>query len=218
MHIGYVYGDWQNPEDASKYTPKFIPGIRLPHTWVEPVTIPASGLPPAIDVSYVKEFSQGDVQSRRYSMLDLCAKDRFTFFVYSPKSCDFVGDVFEFLASRLKDATVPFMTVIVSEQLRDLEQSRQGSNWLALSGLKEGRILVVRPDQHILACVEEGSTSDHVAEKILKYLRISHQSITALVNPGSEFFLILRGASALHLTFSRGRGVSYCHSTHTNHV
>lgn len=169
MHIGYVYGNWQSPEDASKYTPKFVPGIRLPHTWVQPVTA-TSILSPAIDVSYVKEFGANDVQARQYSTLDLCANDAFTIFVYSSKSCSFVDEVIELVGLGSKSAIVPFKIVVVSEQLEGLKKTLEGRGWLQLSWLEEGRILIVRPDQHILCCVEEGTSSEDVAKEIAESL------------------------------------------------
>lgn len=81
LHIGYVYGRKEKPRHASHYTPKFVPGARLPHAWISPeaFVIPA-GLAP-VDTSYVWEFSPSEVRERQYSTLDLCPKDAFTLIV-----------------------------------------------------------------------------------------------------------------------------------------
>ncbi|KAI5198036.1 hypothetical protein E4T39_07019 [Aureobasidium subglaciale] len=170
MHIGYVYGDWHSPEDASNYSPKFVPGIRLPHTWVKPIVISSWSLPAAIDVSYVKEFGKEEIDARRYSTLDLCARDAFTVFAYSPKSCNFLEELDKSLASQSTGTVLPIKTVVVSEQLEDLKKTTEGRKWLHLSGLEKGRIIVIRPDQHILACIDEGASAADVAEEILQIL------------------------------------------------
>ncbi|CAK7237887.1 hypothetical protein SEUCBS140593_010181 [Sporothrix eucalyptigena] len=37
LHIGYVYGDKSTPPHASHFTPKCVPGARLPHAWITPL-------------------------------------------------------------------------------------------------------------------------------------------------------------------------------------
>ncbi|TVY87798.1 2,4-dichlorophenol 6-monooxygenase, partial [Lachnellula willkommii] len=38
LHIGYVYGSKIYPSNASKYTPQYTPGARLPHVWITPLS------------------------------------------------------------------------------------------------------------------------------------------------------------------------------------
>ncbi|KAF4873450.1 4-methyl-5-nitrocatechol 5-monooxygenase [Colletotrichum siamense] len=78
LHIGYVYGDNRTPPNASKFSPKFVPGARLPHAWIIPTASSAALDMPSIDLSYVKELSPIDVEHRRYSTLDLIKVDTFT--------------------------------------------------------------------------------------------------------------------------------------------
>ncbi|KAI5194262.1 hypothetical protein E4T38_09628 [Aureobasidium subglaciale] len=51
LHIGYVYGSKRVPPHASNYAPKFVPGARLPHVWVEPSDAFRRFLPSPVDLS-----------------------------------------------------------------------------------------------------------------------------------------------------------------------
>ncbi|GLI81110.1 hypothetical protein PoHVEF18_009481 [Penicillium ochrochloron] len=86
LHIGYVYGASEPRPDASYYSPKLIPGARLPHDWIsfpsqlsKASETARSALPSQpIDVSYVIELDEKQIEERRWSTLDLCAPDGFT--------------------------------------------------------------------------------------------------------------------------------------------
>lgn len=73
-----MYGSLSYPPNASDYSPKYIAGARLPHTWIIPRNPKlVAGITPA-DLSYVSELTESDIELRKYSTLDLCAYDAFT--------------------------------------------------------------------------------------------------------------------------------------------
>ncbi|KIW23324.1 uncharacterized protein PV07_11532 [Cladophialophora immunda] len=153
LHIGYVYGSKEIPPHASKYTPKFEVGARLPHAWIR---LPHSTLKP-VDVSYVDEFSPADLESHRYSTLDLCDLDKFT------------------LVGRLD---VP--GVKTCRLGRDFEViGEAGQKWLAAAGLDVGGGLLVRPDQHILM-TQVGSRLEAI-EETLERLETQLHRVTRLL-------------------------------------
>ncbi|EXJ56965.1 hypothetical protein A1O7_07309 [Cladophialophora yegresii CBS 114405] len=136
LHIGYVYGSNTVPPHASRYTPKFQVGARLPHAWVR---LPRSALKP-VDVSYVEEFSPKDVELRQYSTLDLCAFDRFT------------------LIGRFE---VPGVKTCVPRKDFDVV-GEAGQQWSKGAGLLDGGGLLVRPDQHILMLLDANTKVEDV--------------------------------------------------------
>ncbi|OAL33029.1 hypothetical protein AYO22_00114 [Fonsecaea multimorphosa] len=146
LHIGYVYGSKEIPPHASKYTPKFEVGARLPHAWIR---LPHSRLKP-VDVSYVDEFSPADLESHRFSTLDLCDLDKFTLLgeldVPGVKTCR-VGRDFE----------------VIGEA---------GQKWLAAARMDVGGGLLVRPDQHILMLLDVGTTTEEVQRRLNAHLGV----------------------------------------------
>ena len=187
MHLGYVYGDWRLPKDASSYTPRFVPGISLPQAWVHPkiletpigtTSIFSTNLPDCIDVSYVREFSAADVAARKFSTLDLCARDAFTFFVFSKSQHSFVAKVLEYLSRNHAAILIPFRTITVEQDLEPLTSTELGRQWLHRSGLMDGGMILVRPDQHILACIDNDASAPDVGRKVLIHLGVdrSHES------------------------------------------
>ncbi|KIX02969.1 uncharacterized protein Z518_06519 [Rhinocladiella mackenziei CBS 650.93] len=146
LHIGYVYGSEAIPPHASKYTPKFEVGARLPHTWIRPTKTTLS----AVDVSYVDELSPDEVKARQYSTLDLCELDKFTL----------IGDL-----------DVPGVKTCRLHQ--DFEVIGQaGQEWLTAAGLKDGGGLLIRPDQHILMVIRPDTTVESVQRVLNQHLGV----------------------------------------------
>ncbi|KAK5280433.1 hypothetical protein LTR40_006352, partial [Exophiala xenobiotica] len=144
LHIGYVYGDYSIPPNASRYVPKFRVGARLPHAWIRPAQ---TTLAP-VDVSYVDEFSSEDICLRRYSTLDLCDFDKFTL----------IGDL-----------EVP--GVKTCRPGRDFEVvGPEGEEWLEAAGCREGGGLLLRPDQHILMVLDASTTVQDVQRVMKQHL------------------------------------------------
>jgi hypothetical protein len=146
LHIGYVYGSNEIPPHASKYTPKFLVGARLPHAWIRPVQPTL----PSVDVSYVDEFTPEEIECRQYSTLDLCDFDKFTL----------IGnlDVPNVKTLRLgRDFTV------VGEA---------GVKWVEGAGLERGGGLLIRPDQHILMVLDPDTTVEDVQDCLQRHLRL----------------------------------------------
>lgn len=149
LHIGYVYGSESIPPHASKYTPKFEVGARLPHAWIRPRRIALQ----AVDVSYVDELSPEQIDARRYSTLDLCELDQFTLIgadhleVPGVRSCR-LGTDFELI------------------------RGRAGEDWLTGARLKEGGGLLIRPDQHILMVLDKTTTVKDVHEALRQHMGV----------------------------------------------
>ena len=147
LHIGYVYGSDEIPPHASKYTPKFRVGARLPHAWIR---LRQSSLRP-VDVSYVDEFSAEDIECRKYSTLDLCDIDKFTLIgkleVPNVKTCR-LGEDFEVV------------------------EGDTGREWIKGAGLNDGGGLLVRPDQHILMVLKAETKAEEVEACLQQYLGI----------------------------------------------
>ncbi|OCT49141.1 3-(3-hydroxy-phenyl)propionate hydroxylase [Cladophialophora carrionii] len=144
LHIGYVYGSDTIPPHASRYTPKFQVGARLPHAWIR---LPCSPLKP-VDVSYVEEFSPEDVELRQYSTLDLCDLDKFT------------------LIGELEVAGVK--TCVPGKDFDVVGEA--GQQWLKGAGLQDGGGLLVRPDQHILMLLDADTKVEEVESCLKQHL------------------------------------------------
>lgn len=155
------------PRNASDFTPKFVTGARLPHAWItfEDGKTPR-GIGP-VDVSYVKELSEKEILARRYSTLDLCYFDTFTLIVAS-------RDVWTTCYNEVVKRMVP-RNIKVQLWAVDLDfsfvDSQQRELWHR-NGLTGGDAFLVRPDQHILAPVSIGATSDSMADLINLHLGI----------------------------------------------
>ncbi|KAE8153314.1 3-propionate hydroxylase [Aspergillus avenaceus] len=158
LHIGYVYGDHQIPDNASVYHPVCHPGARLPHTWIKPLAQWVTSSPP-IDTSYVTELSPGEVQMKQYSTLDLCAFDSFTLIVDQTTSTHWkqaVIDVYKYLPTGFTDLK---LQIAVQGVDFSLQPGLHGDTWMKIMKLGEGQATLVRPDQHILKCFKYPSGS-----------------------------------------------------------
>ena len=104
---------------------------------------------PPVDVSYVREFSSEEIAKRRYSILDLIDANVFTLVG---------GPVVQNVPSYLPG--------------RDFEViGEPGSAWLAQSGIRDGGVILVRPDQHILAVWDRQISATEVEAKIREFLK-----------------------------------------------
>lgn len=140
-----MYGNDAIPPHASKYTPKFEVGARLPHTWIRGLQ---SSLQP-VHVSYVDEFGPEEIAARQYSTLDLCEPNQFTL---------------------LGDLDVPGVKTVRAHV--DYEViGPEGQEWLAGAGLtSRGGGLLVRPDQHILMVLDAETTVEDVQRVLQRHL------------------------------------------------
>ncbi|KAI8938280.1 hypothetical protein NX059_005938 [Plenodomus lindquistii] len=166
LHIGYVYGDKTTPPHASKFSPKFIPGGRLPHAWIKPRSGAASLKVSPLDVSYIKEFHQTDINARQFSILDLVKFDSFTLIVSSHHTW----------ASRVDQLYDLFQSSGINLHLRSIDEhfefvyEEQLKMYNDGSGILRGCGLLVRPDQHLLGCLDEEATAEDLASLILTHL------------------------------------------------
>ncbi|KAJ5162604.1 Monooxygenase FAD-binding [Penicillium coprophilum] len=168
LHIGYVYGATKPPPHASYYSPKFVPGARLPHAWIrfrdrlsqETEAVKRSALPrEPVDVSYIKEFDADQVRACQWSTLDLCGPDSWTLILGQEQQTPQVT----LLQKHCKVIGVPLNTWSLGV---DFEIVRQG--WFA-DELAHGGGILVRPDQHVFTRVAYGE--DMIAE-VNKHLGI----------------------------------------------
>jgi hypothetical protein len=161
LHIGYVYGDTQVPENASLYERRFVKGARLPHVWLKRKPgVEWMQWMGKIDSGYVKEFTQEGIEKREWSVLDLCTFDAFTLFIGKeerPKWAEVVQDTRRELLSGLK-----INVAVLSDDFEIVEGSKS-DDWAKEMGLSEGGAVLVRPDQHILELFEKADAGQVIA-------------------------------------------------------
>ena len=154
LHIGYVYGDTHIPENASAFQPICTPGARLPHAWIQ-ILAPEKVQFPPIDSLYVSELSADQVKSKQYSTLDLCPFDAFTIvvdLVWASHWETCIQEMRKSLPVRV-DATLTLRTAVLGLDFQ-LQPAERSEEWINLMRLNEGQATLVRPDQHILACLD----------------------------------------------------------------
>ncbi|KAJ5655576.1 FAD binding domain-containing protein [Penicillium longicatenatum] len=147
LHIGYIY----DPPNVSVFKPSCVPGARLPHAWIK--ATPGQLQLPAIDNSYVQEFTQEEISAKQYSTLDLCRLDTFTLVVDKINATHFQSMIKEALETLPEDIrkVLPLQLVVLGIDF-DLQTGPENQSWMDLMGIKDQGILV-RPDQHILSCI-----------------------------------------------------------------
>lgn len=164
LHIGYVYGASKPPPHASDYHPKFVPGARLPHAWIsflkEPhsmngeIAHPALQMEP-VDLSYVTELDDAEMQACQWSTLDLCGRASWTLIVGRTETNSNISQFRQFCDSVGIHLQIWILGV-------DFAVVRQA--WFS-EELSRGRGLLVRPDQHVMMRVTETVTgNDMIAE------------------------------------------------------
>jgi hypothetical protein len=166
LHIGYIYGDKSVPPNASTYTPKFVPGARLPHAWIHirDSNFLAQNAP--IDISYVSELSSDEIATRQYSVLDLCAVDSFTMLVGSQSAW---MDKFRELRRGLSQRGIKVNMFAADE---DFGFTNELHRKLFADGveLENGGGLVLRPDQHILTRLSSSTTAEEIQVDLVGHL------------------------------------------------
>lgn len=162
IHIGYVYGG-DPPTHASHFSPKFVAGARLPHAWIRLKT--SAELPP-VDVSYIKEFSKDDIQSRKYSTLDLCPFDSFTLLVGSRSQ--WAGG-FAALESSVKSLRVKVCLRVAGEDFEFVDGKYEELFSLKANFNADGGLLV-RPDQHLLRVLGPSDDGEAIITAVREHL------------------------------------------------
>lgn len=157
-----MYGSKETPPHASHYTPKFVAGARLPHAWISFRPGGSRSELQPLDVSYVHELDQKAVDARRFSTLDLCSPDSFTFLV--GKSGEWTQRVSK-LAST-KPGSKLKLHIFGADDDFDYVEDYHRKLFNEGAGLENGGGLMVRPDQHILTCLT-GDTSVEELETLL---------------------------------------------------
>lgn len=166
-----MYGTTRPPGHASHYSPKFVPGARLPHAWISfpdqlsPETEAAklSSLPKEpVNLYYIKELDADQVRACQWSTLDLCGPDSWTLIlgqkqptphiILLQKHCNVIG--------------VPLNVWRLEVDFKIGTQS-----WFAYE-LANGGGVLIRPDQHILARVSVNTSGEDVIAEMNKHLGI----------------------------------------------
>lgn len=144
-----MYGASKPPPHASYYSPKFVPGARLPHAWIKIVEQPSlikrtgkhSSIPhEPVDVSYIKELDANKIKTCQWSTLDLCGPDSWTVILGRDHTGSHVSQFKQHC-----DAIHVRLNVWCLGADFELVQK----NWFEDEALNNGGLLV-RPDQHIL--------------------------------------------------------------------
>ncbi|OLN87753.1 2,4-dichlorophenol 6-monooxygenase [Colletotrichum chlorophyti] len=169
IHIGYVYGDKRPPDNASLFTPKFRTGARLAHAWINSQNSAEVLIQDPIDTSYVKELSREEVAARRFSILDIVSPGTFNLIVgcraaWTSRFNDLRRNLDEKLASRIHlwaaDSDFRFSN---DEHRKMYEQKGR---------LSQGGAILVRPDQHILACLCSEASGREMACIVLRHVSL----------------------------------------------
>ncbi|KAH8595335.1 FAD binding domain-containing protein [Bisporella sp. PMI_857] len=171
LHIGYVYGDNTIPVSASLYKPCYRIGGRIPHVWLKaaPNWKKTTELPP-IDSSYVEELTLGEVQSKRYSTLDLCSYDAFTFITDSSSASQWsekLQSLKGFLSETARTLKINHLAMSIDF---DLVPGGRAAEWVKGLQLLEGAAVLIRPDQHILGNFEAATTVNVVFDCLAQHL------------------------------------------------
>jgi hypothetical protein len=186
LHIGYVYGSSKTPANASTYSPKFIAGARLPHAWISfpapdlslsPKRSAYPALADPIDVSYVAELyrNQVDLDTRRWSILDLCAPDAFTIITGSSDA-----GAGENTPESNEPRILQVQDRLQTEGLRiDMWTAGRSFNFVGDHvafarevQLDNGGGLIVRPDQHILMTFDRATTASEMISALQEHLGV----------------------------------------------
>ncbi|KAF2014634.1 FAD binding domain-containing protein [Aaosphaeria arxii CBS 175.79] len=166
IHIGYVYGSKEVPQNASHFTPKFKVGARLPHAWIWPKSSKLTEAIEPLDVSYIKELSQEEVDARRYSTLDLIEVGSFTLLVNSRAAWE---DRHHEASLSLDNQGIKVRLVAADSDFIFVDQS-QFDLYNKGIGFCNGGALLVRPDQHIVGCLGANTTSADIKRLVKSHL------------------------------------------------
>jgi hypothetical protein len=122
--------------------------------------------PPAVDVSYVSELSSEEIARRRFTTLDLCAPDSFTFILGSLESWD---ERIRQVRSRYAQSG-PKVAVYALGADFELVPGPRADAWIDGAGLRNGGGLLVRPDQHILRQLQSETSAEEVLSSLESHL------------------------------------------------
>ena len=167
LHIGYVYGSNERPANASNFTPKFVPGARLPHAWIKPLGKAFTQRMNPLDLSYMSEFSKDEIEQRRYSSLDLCERNGFTMLV--GRDSQWIQRIND-LRTRPAGDLPPIYVKALDEDF-EMADAACAASWVDEMGLRKGKVAVLRPDQHILCFVLEHDSAASLIDNLCSHTK-----------------------------------------------
>ncbi|KIV91823.1 hypothetical protein PV10_06320 [Exophiala mesophila] len=169
LHIGFVYGDPVYPENPSNYLPKYVPGARLPHHWIRELNDELMKNVAPVDLTHISELADEEKALRRYSTLDLCAPSGLTLIVNNSKGQEErVNAIKGLFASTFTPTTAPPLVAVTLEKDFELvfpEKAQEFLHNFKLGPDQQGGVLI-RPDQHILLVLDEGTTAENVVNAV----------------------------------------------------
>lgn len=121
---------------------------------------------PAIDVSYVKELAQEEIEARKYSTLDLSPFDKLTLLVGSRTAWT---ERFNDLESSFRGHGVQLCLCAAGEDF-DFVNQKDADRFAVEVDLKTGGGLLIRPDQHILRILRTNDKAGELHAIILEHL------------------------------------------------
>jgi len=128
---------------------------------------------PPIDLTHISELSDEERSLRRYSTLDLCAPDRLTLIVNTSKGQEErVKAIQDLIATTFVAAVAPPLVTITLEKDFNIVFRDKAQEWLDGFNLGPGQQggVLVRPDQHILLVLEEGTTAENTVKAIKSFV------------------------------------------------
>lgn len=121
-----------------------------------------------MDVSYVTEFTEDDVVSRQYSILDLCALQSFTLLVGNSSSWNERFKNLEQMAAQAGIKLRMYAADTDFEFVFDNQYQLFGNG----AGFAHGGGLLVRPDQHILTRAAADTSAEYLWDELRRHLSV----------------------------------------------
>lgn len=119
------------------------------------------------DLSYVNEFSALEREERQYSSLDLCQPDAFTLIINSnPAQLPRAAEVAQTLKKKANGlVSIPLRIAILGVDF-EVAFPHKAAEWLGQLNVNDGQGggVLVRPDQHILAVLEDETSAQDIVE------------------------------------------------------
>jgi hypothetical protein len=167
MHLGYVYEQDHKIVNPAEFVPAYRPGARLSHAWIRtlrPEILPSRINP--VDLSYLgNDMAPYSHRDWKYSTLDLVPIDSFVLF-HSSSGVDQAQSAEKSLIE--KGVAVRRLEVGADFDFTQVDEDIiAGKKWVESYGLDQGNVLLVRPDQHVVAICRSADDLGATVSKVL---------------------------------------------------